>query len=93
MIRRFSKLLLDTFPSSSQICRWGGDEFAIMMAGSTAERLSEYIAALRHVVDVHNADSGELPVSYAVGYALSSEFPQLSKEELLAYLNDGVYNR
>jgi len=91
MIRRFSKLLLDTFPSSSCICHWGGDEFTVMTVGAAAERLGDYVAALRSSVDAHNAVSGELPISYALGYARSSEFPGIDKEELLTKADERMY--
>ena len=91
MIRRFSAILLDTFPSSSQICHWGGDEFTVMMAGSAADKVEDYIAALRRNVDAHNAETDQPAVSYALGHACTSEYPQLSRLELLNQADERMY--
>ncbi|MBQ3011699.1 MAG: GGDEF domain-containing protein [Oscillospiraceae bacterium] len=91
MIRRFSALLLDTFPSSSHICRWGGDEFAVMMVGSAAKKLEQYVAALRQTVDAYNAETEDLPISYALGYAFSTEFEGIGNLELLTKADERMY--
>ena len=91
MIRSFSTILLDTFPSSSQICHWGGDEFTIMMTGTAVNKLEKYVEDLLREVNAHNAKSDEPPISYALGSACSTEFPQLSRMELLNKADERMY--
>lgn len=91
MIRSFSTILQDTFPSSSQICHWGGDEFTIMMTGTAVNKLENYVEDLLREVNAHNAKSDEPPISYALGSACSTEFPQLSRMELLNKADERMY--
>ena len=90
-ILNFSKLLLNTFPSSCQICRWGGDEFAIMTIGMPEDKLYGYIDTLAVSVDEFNASSEMHDISYALGWVYSSEFPDMSIKELMRIADERMY--
>ena len=91
MIFSFSNILRNTLPSSSLICRWGGDEFAVMITGTTQEKLEAHIKALRSAVDDYNAACGDPPIFFAAGAALSTNHPGLSCSELLSVADSRMY--
>ncbi len=90
-ILSFARLLLDTFPSSCHICRWGGDEFAIMTIDMPKEKISGYIATLSDSVDEFNVSSESLILSYALGWVCSFDFPEMDVKELMRLADERMY--
>lgn len=91
MIFDFANILRNTLPPGSVICRWGGDEFAVMLMDSSPEAMEQYAGQLKQAAQRHN-DSGNPPFIYfAAGWALASEFPELSREELLNRADERMY--
>lgn len=91
MIYNFAKILNNTIPAANTICRWGGDEFTVMLTDANRETTEMYIEKIRSAVDTYNA-SGEKPaLNYAVGYALSTDFPGMSRKELLEKADANMY--
>jgi diguanylate cyclase (GGDEF)-like protein len=88
MIFQLSSILRNTLPRNSVICRWGGDEFAVLLPGMTRAKLNDWVDALFAAGAGYNADHPELPIHFAVGTALSTEHPGLSRSELF-HLADG----
>lgn len=87
----FSNILRNCIPRSNTICRWGGDEFAVMVTDATQEKLEAYLREIRTAVDAYNA-SGEKPeIYYAAGYALSTQFPGLTRKQLLQIADERMY--
>ena len=91
LIFNFSNILRNTLPSSSVICRWGGDEFTVMIAGASGEQLRANLRAIRTAVDEYNATHGEPYIFYAGGCASSQDHPSLSCRELLAIADGNMY--
>lgn len=91
MILSFSNILRNSIPHSNTICRWGGDEFTVMVTDASREKIETYLADIRFEADSYN-DSGEKPeIHYAVGYALSTEFPGVSRRELMQRADARMY--
>lgn len=91
MIFNFANILRNTIPSSNTICRWGGDEFSVMLTDANTEKAERCLADIRAAVDAYNA-SGEKPVlDYAVGYALASEFPGAGRAFLFQKADERMY--
>ena len=91
MIFDFANILRNTLPPGTVICRWGGDEFTAMLMDSSAEAMQQYLGQLDQAVQHYN-DSGKPPFIYfSAGYALASEFPELSREELLSRADERMY--
>ena len=91
VIFSFANILRNTLPSNSAICRWGGDEFTVMINGINSKKIKQYVDALRYAVDEYNASCVSPSISYAIGWALSSEHPGLSRQELLAIADNRMY--
>jgi len=91
MIFNFSNILRNTLPASCVICRWGGDEFAVMITDASYEKMEKYVSGIRNAVEIYNDCGNQPPIHFAVGYALSQEFPNLSRRELLSEADERMY--
>ena len=91
LIFSFSKILYEAFPQGCTICRWGGDEFTVLLTGEDADRHETYLGAVRDAVARYNKRSDRPQISYAAGHALASEFPGLSRMELLSEADERMY--
>lgn len=91
MIFRFSSILRNTLSPTSVICRWGGDEFAVLLAPATRPILDKQQEALDAAVRAYNMECPELPIHYAAGAALSTENPGLSPAELFRTADENMY--
>ena len=91
MILSFSNILRNSIPHSNTICRWGGDEFTVMVTDASREKIESYLADIRNAADIYN-ESGEKPeIYYAAGYALSTEFPGITRRELTQKADERMY--
>ena len=91
MIFELSSILRNTLPRSSVICRWGGDEFAIMLTGINRTRLDSLVQSLVAAGKAYNTDYPELPIHFAVGTALSEEHPHISCNDLFRLADEDMY--
>lgn len=91
MILQLSNILRNTLPRSSVICRWGGDEFAVMLTGMNRIQVDQQVNSLFTATQLHNANTPELPISFAIGTALSSEHPDISRSDLFRLADDEMY--
>lgn len=91
MIFQLSNILRNTLPRSSVICRWGGDEFAILLTGVNRMQLDQHTEELFAAGERYNAEHPELPIHFAVGAALSAEHPGLSRTELFRLADEEMY--
>ena len=91
MIANFAKILRNSFDSREFLCRWGGDEFTVIIRNANHEKLEHYDSVIHAAVDAYN-QSGEQPeISFACGYVLSTDFPGLSRKKLLAKADRCMY--
>lgn len=91
MIHSFANILRNTIPATNTICRWGGDEFTVLIANASQEKLEQYVAAVANAASQYNASGGIPEIHYAAGWVLSSEFPELTTEELWAVADKRMY--
>lgn len=91
MIGAFANVLRNIIPPTNTICRWGGDEFTVLITNATRAKVEEYLNRIAEAVEAYNR-SGEKPeIHYAAGYALGEEFPGLSHRELLTRADERMY--
>ena len=91
LIQHFANILRNTIPASNTICRWGGDEFTAMISNASPEIMEQYITAVANAAEQYNTSGGSPKIHYAAGWVLSSEFPELSTEELLMKADQRMY--
>lgn len=91
MIFRLSDILRRTLPRKSVICRWGGDEFAVLLTEVNREQLDQQTDRIVSAGEKYNNEHPELPIYFAVGAVLSSEHPGMSKSELFQLADEEMY--
>ena len=91
MIYRLSELLRRTLPHKSVVCRWGGDEFAVLLPAANREQLDHQIHKILSAGERYNAEYPELPIHFAVGSSLSSEHPDSSMSDLFRLADEDMY--
>lgn len=90
MIIDFANLLQHSFSKEHTLCRWGGDEFTVMVYDATEEKILSYMKKIDENVERYNA-SHEPVISYSAGWALSSCYPELRAEELFEMADEKMY--
>jgi len=69
LIKSVAKILKRVFTSDEIICRIGGDEFAVILHLTPAERAAELLLALEHARNEYNAGKPEYPIHFSIGSA------------------------
>ena len=91
MIYNFANILRNAIPPTNTICRWGGDEFTVLITDASRTKMEQYTAAIASSVARYNT-SEELPkIHYAAGWMLSADFPELTPQELLIEADKCMY--
>ena len=91
MIFNFSNILRNTLPPNSSICRWGGDEFTVLITDATREAMEQYVRELQEAVDGYNRLGRGPAIYFAAGFALSEEYPGLTGPDLLKKADEAMY--
>lgn len=92
MIVKFSEILRNTFDSGEFLSRWGGDEFAVVIRNADFQKMEQYNLDIHRAVEDYNSSGARYPIYFACGYALSSEFPDISRNELLTKADARMYS-
>ena len=71
--------------------RYGGDEFLAVLRGADAAQAAALLDRLKRNVDEHSQAHPDMPISYAAGYALSSEFESPTMRELFRQADKNMY--
>ena len=91
VLTSFSNILRNSIPKSETICRWGGDEFTVMVTDASREKMEAYLSEIGKAVSAYNASWENLEIHYAAGYVLSSEFPGYTRKRLLQMADERMY--
>ena len=63
----------------------------MLLTGLDRKQLDHWVEALFASAESYNADHPELPIHFAVGSALSTEHPGLSRSELFHLADEDMY--
>lgn len=91
MIVNFAGILKKAIPADNAICRWGGDEFAVLLPETSRLQMEQFLAAIAQAVDVYNASEKGPAIHYAAGCAFSGDYPGVSRRELLEKADEQMY--
>ena len=90
-IYSFAKQLRIAVPDEYFVGRDGGDEFIAVLKGVTRTHVEECLLSIRKQTETYSKEHPEMPISYAVGYAMSQDFEQATMRELFRYADKNMY--
>ena len=90
-IRRFAVCLRASMPAEQFVGRAGGDEFIAVTHGMGKEEMKACLASVREQMAEESKSYPDTPLSYAVGFALASDFPESTMQELFKYADKNMY--
>ena len=90
-IRSFAVELRKAMPDEYFAGRDGGDEFIAVFHGLDHPKMRDMLQMIREHMAAYSADHPEMPLSYAVGYALSCDFDQCTMWELFRLADKNMY--
>lgn len=90
-IRSFAIQLREAVPEEFFAGRDGGDEFIAVLKGLDHEGIRKCLQNIRNQAAEYSRQHPEMPISYAAGYALSSDFEGSTMRELFRLADKNMY--
>lgn len=94
LLSKASKIFLSKTSEQDIVCRYGGDEFAILLPGANPERITSVIEQIRKdfnkMVDMDEVFSLPDKVTMSAGYSIYPEFAK-TKDELIMQADSALY--
>lgn len=90
-IRSFAVQLRKAVPEEYFVGRNGGDEFLAILRGLNREEVEACMNHIRTQMAEYSRQHPEMPISYAGGYALSTEFEDCDIRELFRHADQNMY--
>lgn len=95
LIANFARILRNAVPAPNFVGRYGGDEFMAVIYNATRQGTEEILQGLQRDVEafnrLHHGSGTFVEVSYAHGWALSTEFPNCSFRVLFDAADRSMY--
>lgn len=90
-IRRFAVALRAAVPEEHFVGRTGGDEFLAITHGLDADALQKLLSHVRKQLAEESRHHPDMPLSYAVGFALASDNPDSNMRNLFDFADKNMY--
>lgn len=90
-IRSFAEQLRAALPEKYFVGRDGGDEFIAVLKQVDHEHVKDCLQMIREQTERYSKNHPDMPLSYAVGYALSTDFPGSNMKDLFRYADKNMY--
>ena len=90
-IRTFAIQLRKAVPAQYFVGRDGGDEFIAIFHNMTHSDIQKCLQDIRQYIDDYSALHPEMPLSYAAGYALSTDYDTCTMRDLFIHADKNMY--
>ena len=90
-IRSFAVQLRKALPKEYFAGRDGGDEFIAVLENVDHEKVRMILEKIRTEIGEYSEEHPEMPISYAVGYAISGDFEGCTMRDLFRYADKNMY--
>lgn len=91
LISSFARILRNTIPSMDFVGRCGGDEFMVVVYHTDEAQLLAHLEALKEEIERFNQYGKHAPISYAFGWALSTEYKDCTLRTLFDKADHYMY--
>lgn len=85
VLKKIAQIFNEHVRQEDIVCRYGGEEFVVIMPGATQEIAIEVAEKLRQVVAIHGNENLLTPITVSIGIAI---FPIDADEENLTHIAD-----
>lgn len=93
LIKSFAHLIKISAPVKMFVGRYGGDEFIGVAKDITEVEVLEFINILSENVEKQNQKEKVIKISYALGYAMASNYDEITLRELMQQADINMYLR
>lgn len=90
-IRSFAEQLRAALPEKYFVGRDGGDEFIAVLKQVDHKQVKDCLQMIREQTERYSKNHPDMLLSYAVGYALSTDFPGSNMKDLFRYADKNMY--
>lgn len=91
LISNFARIVRNVVPAKDYVGRYGGDEFMAIIYDTDEKKMEEILAHLQEEVDRFNQYGKHVPISYAHGWAMSTEFRECTLRTLFDRADHSMY--
>ena len=91
LILNFARLLRNSIPAKDFVGRYGGDEFVAVIYDTGRENISEILKELSRETNQFNSYGTHIKISYAHGWALSSDYNECTLRTLFDKADKYMY--
>lgn len=91
LIANFARLLRNAVPAKDFVGRYGGDEFIAVLYNTDRRGIKNVLLALQEDVDDFNSHGRGEPISFAWGWALSSDYSHCTLQTLFDAADKYMY--
>ena len=90
-IRSFAVQLRKAVAPEQFVGRDGGDEFLAVLRGLDEKGVRACLQSIREQTVAYSEEHPEMPISYAVGYAMAQDFEECTMRDLFRYADKNMY--
>ena len=89
-IQNSATLLKNTVADKGEVCRIGGDEFAILLTHTTAEQVAQLVTDIGIQIQEHNIYNPHMPLYMSIGYSFTDQ-PNRNLDDLFIQADHAMY--
>lgn len=91
LIASFARVLRNVIPAKDFVGRYGGDEFVVILYNSTENTVKSLLTQLHNEVMQFNRCGNNIPISYAQGWAVSTDYTDCTLRALFDKADQFMY--
>lgn len=91
ILRSFTEIVRDHIRGSDTLCRWGGDEFMILMNGVNSEEARQRAEVIRKAVEAHSFRCDRQPLDITVSIGIAEYRDGETLKDLLQRVDTALY--
>ena len=91
LIASFARVLRNVIPAKDFVGRYGGDEFVVILYNITENTINSLLTQLHNEVMQFNGCGNNIPISYAQGWAVSTDYTDCTLRTLFDKADHFMY--